>query len=71
MTKQEAIAAMLEGKKITHYYFSKDEFIYLKNGKIHDEKGYNIDSEFWMWRHSKDWQTDWSIYESGCRVVGM
>jgi len=63
MTKQEAIEAMQQGKKVTHYLFTDEEFIYMKNGEIHDENGYNLQSEFWMWRHSKEWLTGWSIYE--------
>ena len=64
MTKQEAITAMQEGKKITNHLFSDNEFIYYKNGKIHDENNYNIDSEFWVWRKDSVWHEGWSIYEA-------
>lgn len=30
MTKQEAIQAMREGKKVTHRYFSSDEWMGIK-----------------------------------------
>lgn len=63
MTKKEAIAAMQEGKKVMHRFFLNDEFIYLKNGKIHDERDYNINSEFWFLRQDANWQIDWIIRE--------
>jgi len=31
MTKQEAFQAMLDGNKITHYYFSSDEYLYIQD----------------------------------------
>lgn len=62
MTKEEANTAMLQGKKITHIYFSDNEFIYLKNGQIHDENDYNIDIEFWIWRADIAWDNDWYLY---------
>lgn len=61
MTKQEAKIALAAGCILTHSYFTDDEFIYLKDGKIHDEKGYNIDSEFWALRWDEAWQTGWEI----------
>lgn len=63
LTKEEAIEALEKGKKLTHNLFSDDEFIYLKNGDIHDENGYNIQSEFWKWRTAEAFLTDWSIVE--------
>ena len=34
MTKEEAIQAMREGDKVSHYYFSEKEFVEMKNEKI-------------------------------------
>lgn len=40
MTKQEAITAMREGKKVTHRYFSSNEWMTFDNdGKILLEDG--------------------------------
>lgn len=61
MTKQEAKIALQAGCILTHSYFTDDEFIYLKDGKIHDENGYNIDAEFWALRWDEAWQTGWEI----------
>lgn len=63
MTKEEAIAAMREGKKVAHRYFSPDEWITMKAGKIETEEGYRVvPAEFWNYREQKEWQSDWVLY---------
>ena len=63
MTKLEAIKAMEEGKKVTHMYFDKDEWISIQNGKILTEEGYLHDqNEFWGYRTNECFNNDWSIY---------
>lgn len=62
MTKEAAIQAMDEGLKVTHRFFSPDEFIYKKNGEIHDEKNINMDSKFWELRSGYNWLNDWELY---------
>ena len=64
MTKEKAILAMKNGQRITHEYFSSDEFIYLdKEGFLRDEKDYHLNwIEFWEIR--KEWRNKgWSIYK--------
>ena len=63
MSKAEAIQAMHNGKKVTHYNFSDNEFIYMKDGEIYDENGYSMHGEFWKWRQGECWEKDWSLYE--------
>lgn len=66
MTKQEAIDAIHQGKRVTHRLFSSDEFIYLDSdqNELRDENGYYlVFTEFWNIRQSPEWQTNWSIYE--------
>lgn len=62
MTKLEAIAAMQEGKKVKHRYFSDDEFITMKYGAIIDENGYTL-RDFWLYRKTFDWESGWEIVE--------
>lgn len=63
MTREEAYKAMQEGKKITHNYFSGDEFYELKNGKIMAEDNVNHTSTFWD-EGQNNWRKDgWSIKE--------
>lgn len=33
MTKQEAIQALKEGHKVSHKWFSNDEYLYMENGE--------------------------------------
>ena len=69
MTKEEAIKAMSEGKKVRHRYFSPDEWMaQLPNGDYQLEDGVIIDShciyeDFWKYRQDESWLTDWEIVE--------
>lgn len=60
MTKQEALKALAEGKKIRHRYFSDDEYIVEQNYNLIDEKGYLM-RDFWKYRTTEDWDTGWEI----------
>lgn len=61
MTKQEALKAMETGYKVSHRYFSDDEYILMKNGEMFTEDGYYFEDEFKR-RTEKIWQTGWRIY---------
>lgn len=64
LTKQQAIEAMREGKKITHRYFSPEEYITIKDNKIVTEEGYRCSQmEFWAYRTSKEFETGWYLFE--------
>ena len=65
MTKQEAITAMCEGKKVTHRYFTSDEWVKSnQNGTIYIlEDGVECSSfEFWRWRTDEAYLSDWEIF---------
>jgi len=63
MSKSEAIQAMREGKKVTHRYFSNDEWITMRGNIILMEQGQECwASEFWRDREGEHWETDWEIY---------
>jgi hypothetical protein len=61
MTIEEAKQALREGKKITHRYFSSDEWVEMRNGYIKSEDGVTH-HEFWSLRTAEGWQTDWEIF---------
>ena len=67
MNKSEAIKAMLSGKKVTHNYFSDDEWMMLNNGDENEylfEDGVIISAtEFWKIRSAIEWLTDWEIFK--------
>lgn len=50
MTKEEAIRAMSEGKKVRHRYSSKDEWVTINSSGLYEfEDGIKVDSSlFWM-----------------------
>jgi hypothetical protein len=64
MTKQEAIAAMKRGEKVTHRFFDPGEYITQKGFVIRTEDGAGIDIEtFWNDRCAVQWESDWEIYQ--------
>ena len=66
MTKDEAIQAMKEGKKVTHRYFDAGEFIQISadHQTILFEDGNRIIFQlFWSDRVGSHWNDGWGIYE--------
>lgn len=64
LTKDEAIKAMKKGKKVTHKYFSENEWMVMSPSGFYEfEDGYSISpSEFWGTRNDKEvWETGWKI----------
>lgn len=65
MTKSEAIAEMQKGVKITHRYFTKDEWMTIRNNKIVLEDGVICDPPlFWSYRTDSTWDSDYEIFKS-------
>jgi hypothetical protein len=64
MTKQEAIEQMKKGVKVTHRFFSQKEWITMQgNLFIITEEGYRCPAEeFWFYRTSIQWETDWEVF---------
>lgn len=63
MTKEEAITCMKNGEKITHEYFSSDEWMTMGNGELILEDGVKCSPDyFWQSRTAEDWNDGYSIY---------
>lgn len=64
ITKEEAIAEMLKGNKVTHKYFSANEWMtHTADGRILLEDGVKcLPSEFWRWRADESWNSGYSLY---------
>jgi hypothetical protein len=63
MTKENAIKALMEGNKITHRWFSPDEWVSMEGNEIVLEDGVRCDEyEFWRWRTDPSWDIGWEIY---------
>ena len=64
MTKQEAYEAMLAGKKVSHNYYSNDEYLMInKDGDFQTEDGFThggIFDEFWT-KYQK-WEDGWELF---------
>lgn len=63
MTRPEAIKAMREGKKVTHKYFSPEEWATLDNSEILLEDGVRCSpAEFWKYRRDPMFDDGWSLF---------
>lgn len=63
MTKDEAIQAMKDGKKVKHRFFTSHEWMKIrKDGMYHFEDGHVFSAElFWADRYVPWWERDWQI----------
>lgn len=61
MTKGQALIAMKLGHKVSHVYFSDEEYLYIKDGDMYSEEGYNFE-EGWRIRTEKCFNKGWRIY---------
>lgn len=66
MTRDEAKEAIESGKKISHRYFTPEEYVMLSSdgsGRYETEEGYIINPGlFWIDRRSDAFQIDWEIW---------
>lgn len=63
MTKQETLKAMQDGKKVSHRFFSPDEWISIKNNEIITEEGYSCPiEEFFHFRSDNLWENGYDLY---------
>lgn len=62
MTKEEAIQAMREGKKVTHQFFSPDEWMTMREGQIVLEDGVVCSpGDFWIYRRGSEWDDGYEL----------
>lgn len=63
MTKDEALEKMKQGFKVSNEYFTSEEFLFMKNGVITSEDGYNFNNWFNVIRQGEEWKlTGWRVY---------
>ena len=65
MTKEQAIAEMKKGNKITHKYFADGEWMTIQDREILLEDNVRLDYyEFWNSRFQDCWKDGYSIFKS-------
>ena len=65
MDKEEAIRAMQAGNKVTHTYFTPDEWMTMKGSRIILEDGSSCWAyEFWADRNGFGWSDGYSLFKS-------
>lgn len=63
MTFEEAKPLAQQGIKITHQYFSEEEYMTMKGNLVVFEDGVEIFVQEWM--QGKEWLSDgWSVYRN-------
>jgi hypothetical protein len=65
MTREEALQAMKDGKKVTHRLFKDKEYLYMTEGAILTQDYYNVGDEtceFWKAHSDSCWQKDWILF---------
>ena len=63
-TKQEAIYLMKKGVKMTHAFFSHEEWVTIKNEDMLFEDGSSCSqNQFWADRGSREWLFNWSEWK--------
>lgn len=65
-TKEQAIAMMIQGQRMTHRYFEDDEFVSCnENGSIYYLSGLHAHpaEEFWQYRKYPEWEKGWRKFE--------
>ncbi len=65
MTQSEAIYHMGEGEKVTHRFFTENEWVKLgEPGYYILEDGVTVpENEFWRYRDGSEWLNDWEIWK--------
>jgi hypothetical protein len=64
MNKEEALTAMREGRKVSHEYFSYEEWLTIINGKLvtHEGEACSIE-DFFKTRTGEIWETGYMIVD--------
>ena len=64
MTKIEALKALNSGHKVTHIYFTSNEWVKLNGFRYEFEDGiFDHIDEFWYHRRGELWDNGWSIFK--------
>lgn len=65
MSKEEAIQAMKEGKKVTHRFFASGEWMTIEHDHLLLEDGVRISLEdFFHFRCDSLWENGYELYDS-------
>ncbi len=62
MTKDEAIKAMQDGKKVSHRHFDSNEWMKQDGvGYVFEDGCHCAPRDFWHWRDDDSWIDGWRI----------
>jgi hypothetical protein len=65
MTKDEALDAMISGKKVRHQYYSPEEYVFINShAEFETEEGCKHGGMFdEFWAIYQKWEDGWEIFE--------
>lgn len=62
ITKEQAIKAMQQGRRVSHHFFAKGEWMAMVGNEILLEDGVKCSQqEFWQWRKGAEWEDGYCI----------
>lgn len=63
MTKDEALLAIAQGQRVTHEYFTGEEWVEKSDlGLVFEDGVECTKEEFFKYRDDLDWHTGWGLY---------
>lgn len=65
-SKEDALQLMISGHKVSHRFFTSDEYIHMVAQNIFTEDGYDcgtVSEDFWKRKDSDSWEKDWSVFK--------
>lgn len=64
MTKAEILQELANGKKVTHRYFTDNEFLFINEKEFYEfEDGVTQTGEqFWLIHKNEAWLIDWELF---------
>lgn len=65
MSKEDAIQELISGRKLTHAYFSPNEWMKRNNSIEYEfEDGVKVEpNDFWELRTGNGWEKDWELFK--------
>jgi len=65
-SKEDALQHMINGHKVSHRFFTNDEYIHMIAQNIFTEDGCDcgtVSEFFWTSKHTEEWQKNWRIFK--------
>jgi hypothetical protein len=65
-SKEDALQLMISGHKVTHRFFTDNEYIHMVAQNIFTDDGCDcgtVSEFFWTSKHTEEWQKNWRVFK--------